>query len=210
MSVVLKAEKRENFGSSATKIIKREGRIPAVIYSKDGNNIHLSIDSKEFEREYFKGIALTSVAELEFSDKKIKVIAHKVELDPVSDHPIHVDFFPCEDKEAIRAKPRIIFVNKDRSPGLKKGGFLHVVLRRTEVLCEDAKSIPENLEIDASKLHLGYKVRADNLTLPAGVKLAKKGNFLIASLIGRGKSEENPAEGGDAAATPEKTEEKKD
>ena len=91
MSVVLKAEKREKLGSSATRKIKREGRIPAVIYAKDGN-INLSVDVKEFEHEYFKGIALTSVVELDLNGKKIKVIAHKVELDPVSDRPVHIDF----------------------------------------------------------------------------------------------------------------------
>ena len=70
MSVVLKAEKRELFGSSATRKIKREGRIPAVIYAKDGN-INLSLSGEEFEHEYFKGITLTTVVELDLDGKKI-------------------------------------------------------------------------------------------------------------------------------------------
>lgn len=206
MSLVLKAEKRENFGSSAAKKIKREGRIPAIIYAKDGSNTHLSIDTREFEREYFKGIALTSAVELEFGDKKVKAIAHKIELDPVSDHPVHIDFFPCEEGSVIRAKPKVIFSNKDKSPGLKRGGFLHVVARRVEVLCDNADSIPDQLEVDIASLHVGEKVRADKFSLPAGVKLAKKGNFLLASITGRGKSEETPAEAaasGEAAAATE-------
>lgn len=191
MSVVLKAEKREKLGSSATRKIKREGRIPAVIYSKNGN-INLSLDGREFENEYFKGIALTSVVELDFAGKKTKVIAHKVELDPVSDRPVHIDFLNCEEVKAIRAKPRLVFTNQEKSPGLKKGGFLHVVLRRVEVVCE-GKSIPEKIEVDTGSMQVGHKVRANNLKLPSDVKLATKGNFLIASIIGRGKAEEEAA-----------------
>ncbi len=209
MSVVLKAEKRELFGSSATRKIKREGRIPAVIYAKDGN-INLSLSGEEFEHEYFKGIALTTVVELDLDGKKIKVIAHKVELDPVSDRPVHVDFLNCDNSKTIRAKPKLVFINQDKSPGLKKGGFLHVVLRRTEVICENAASVPDKIEIDASTLHVGYKVRAGNLKLPAGVQLAKKDNFLIASIVGRGKSEEEaPAAGATPAAGAAKADDKK-
>jgi large subunit ribosomal protein L25 len=199
MSVVLKAEKRELFGSSATRKIKREGRIPAVIYAKDGN-INLSLSGEEFEHEYFKGIALTTVVELDLDGKKIKVIAHKVELDPVSDRPVHVDFLNCDNSKTIRAKPKLVFVNQEKSPGIKKGGFLHIVARKVEVLCDSEKSIPNAIEIDVGSMHVTHKVRANNLKLPAGVKLAKKGNFLIASITGRGKAEEeNPAAG---AATP--------
>lgn len=192
MSIALKAEKRENLGSSATRKIRKEGHIPAVIYSKKGN-VNLSIQAREFEIEYLKGITLTSVIELEIGGKKTKVIAHKIDLDPVSDRPIHVDFLNCEEAKTIRAKPKLVFVNQDKSPGLKKGGFLHIVLRRVEVVCENEKAIPEKIEVDAGAMHVGSKIRAQNLQLPAGVKLLKKDNFLIASVIGRGKSEDEKA-----------------
>ena len=210
MSVVLKAEKRDLLGTSAARKMKREGSIPAVIYSEDGN-INLSLNTREFEREYSKGTILTSVIELDFNGKKTKVIAHKVDLDPVSDHPIHIDFLDCEKEKTIRAQPRIVFTNLDKSPGIKKGGFLHTVLRKTTVICENGAAIPERLEIDASTLHLGYKIRAERLSLPEGVKLAKKDNFLIASLIGRGKSEEDPAaaQAAAGAAPAAKAEDKK-
>jgi large subunit ribosomal protein L25 len=200
MSVVLKAEKREKLGSSASKKIKREGRIPAVIYSTKGDNVNLSLDVKEFEHEYFKGTSLTSVVELELGGKKIKVIAHKVELDPVSDRPVHVDFLNCEESKEVRAKPKLVFANQEKSPGLKKGGFLHVVLRKVEVVCDSIKAIPNQIEVDVGVLHVGSKIRASNLILPAGVKVAEKGNFLIASIIGRGKSEEDAAAAPGAAA----------
>lgn len=189
---MLKASLRENIGSLAAKKIKKQGLIPAVIYNEK-SNINLSLDQKEFEQEYFKGSALTSIIELDIAGKKNRVIAHKIELDPVTDRPVHVDFMLCQNNKPLRAKPKVNFSNQDKSPGLKKGGFLHVVKRRVEVFCEGEKSIPQSIEADVGSLHMGSKIRANNLKLPAGVKLLKNDNFLIASIIGRGKSEDEKA-----------------
>ena len=213
MSIVLKAEVREQVGSLASKKIKRQGLIPAVIYSKE-KNINISLNSRDFEQQFFKGVALTSVIDLEIDNKKTRVIAHKIDLDPVSDRPVHIDFMLCENNKPIRAKPKINFSNQDKSPGLKKGGFLHIVARSLEILCEGEKSIPQFIEADVSSMHVGNKFRAENLKLPNGVTLLKKGNFLIASIIGRGKSEEEkvvtttatPVAG---TATPAKADDKK-
>ncbi len=201
MSIVLKAEVREQTGSLASKKIKREGLIPAVIYSKE-KNINITLNSRDFEQQFFKGVTLTSVIDLEIGGKKTRVIAHKIDLDPVSDRPVHIDFMLCQDNKPIRAKPKIKFLNQDKSPGLKKGGFLHIVARSLEVLCEGEKSIPQFIEADVGTLHVGSKFRAENLKLPSGVKLLKKGNFLIASIIGRGKSEEEKVVTTSTTATP--------
>ena len=201
MSIVLKAEVREQVGSLASKKIKRQGLIPAVIYSKE-KNINISLNSRDFEQQFFKGVTLTSVIDLEIGNKKTRVIAHKIDLDPVSDRPVHIDFMLCENNKPIRAKPKINFSNQDKSPGLKKGGFLHVVARSLEVLCEGEKSIPQFIEADVSSMHVGNKFRAENLKLPSGVTLLKKGNFLIASIIGRGKSEEEKVVTTATATTP--------
>lgn len=205
--VVLKAEKREKLGSIANKKIKQAGKIPAVIY-QTGGNINVAIDAREFEMEYFKGNAKTSVIELEISGKKTKVIAHKIDLDPVSDRPTHVDFLNCEESKAVRAQPKLKFTNQDKSPGLKKGGFLHIVLRKVAVICDSINNIPSVIEVNVGSMQVGQKIRAKDLVLPEGVSLAKD-SFLVASIVGRAsKSEEETqaatAAGGaaPAAATP--------
>ena len=199
MSVVLKAEKREKLGSLEAKKIKRLGRIPAVIYSKNGN-INFSVDVKEFEHEYFKGNVLTSIFEIELDGKKLKVVARKVELDPVSDRPLHVDFINFKESNGIRLKPKLNFINQDKSPGLKKGGFLHIVLRKVEVICDSEKSVIEKIDVDVGALQVTQKIRSNDLVLPSGVKIAKKGNFLIASITGRGKADEVAATDATASA----------
>ena len=209
MSVVLKAEKRENFGTSATRKIKKEGKIPAVIYSAKGN-IHISLSEKDFKHEYLKGTTLSSVISIEVDGKSIKAIAHNIETDPVGDHPVHIDFLNCDEAKEVRAKPAVNFVGRDKSPGIKKGGFLHTVLRRVEVLCK--AEVPHEVEIDISKCHLGEKLRAEQIKLPEGVSFLKKDNFLVASIIGRGKSEEEekPAEEAAEGEAPAEGEENKE
>jgi large subunit ribosomal protein L25 len=189
-NLVLKAEKREKFGSITAKKIKNSGRIPAVIYSKSGN-INLSLDKQALEQEYFKGNLQAKVVEIDFSDKKIKAIAHQIDTDPVSDRPIHIDFFNCDETKSVKAKPKINFLNQDKSPGLKKGGFLHIVVRKVGVLCDG--ETPEKIDVDVGSLQVGQKIRAGDLILQNGVSLAKKSNFLIASIVGRGKAEEESA-----------------
>ena len=200
MSIALKANVRYQIGTKGARIIKNQGLIPAVIYNKNGN-INLTLDVKEFETEYFKGNALTTIIELELNGKKHRVIAHKIELDPVTDRPNHVDFMFCDNEKQLRVKPKLVFTNQEKSPAIKKGGLLHIVLRRVDVICESEKSIPQSLEIDIGAMHLGNKIRAKDLKLPAGVKLKRKNNFLIGSLIGRGKSEEEKAVDPNATAS---------
>ncbi len=199
-SFQLQAQKREKLGSLEARRIKKADRIPAVIYSK-GGNINVSFDRREFEIELQKGNIQTRVIEISLDGKKIKAIAHKVDLDPVSDAPVHIDLLNCDESKNFIAQPKIAFVNQDKSIGLKKGGFLHVVLRKAKVVCEKSEQIPEVIEVDIARLQVGQKVRSENVTLPAGVKFAKKGSFLIASIIGRGKAEEEaPAAAAGAAA----------
>jgi large subunit ribosomal protein L25 len=110
----------------------------------------------------------------------------------------------CNDNQPIVAQAKINFINTDKSPGLKRGGFLHVVARKVTLICETENKIPTNIEADVGSLHVGAKFRSSQLNIPNGCKLLKKSNFLIASIIGRGKSEEEksttPA---DTSAKPE-------
>lgn len=205
MTFNLKASLRNKIGSADSRRIRNNGQIPAVIYSGTGNgsnNINIAVDAKDLEQQYFKGNIFTTTVEIELDGKKIKAIPHKIELHPVTDKPIHVDFVEFTKNQTVKAKPKLKFTNQDKSPGLKKGGFLHIVLRKIEVLCP-ADSIPETIEIDVGRAQVGSKIKSDNLTLPANVKLAKKGSFIVASIIGRGsKDEEAAATTTEGAAAP--------
>ena len=211
----LSAVKREKFGSSEAKKIKKSGKFPAVIQSK-AENLNISLEKREFEIELKKGNIQTRVAEIEIDGKKIKAIVSRIELDPVSDQVIHVDFVNCQGEESLKAWPKVTFRNREKSPGIRRGGFLNVRARKIEVICENEAAIPETIEIDIAKMQVGDKIRSSQVKLPDGASYSAKSEFLIASITGRGKAEAeeaataSEAEGSEAATDAEKTEEKKD
>jgi large subunit ribosomal protein L25 len=208
MSITINGFARTEVGTASAKKLRKQGLIPAIIYNKEGN-INLSINAREFLFEYSKGDATATVFDIKLeNNNKYRVIPHKIELDPVSDLPVHADFILCKENAPIAAWAKVKFTNIEKSPGIKRGGFLHTVVRKVRLLCEGEKHIPTHVEIDIGTLHLGSKIRSAQLILPHGVSLVKKSNFLIASIIGRGKSEDDSKQSG-GEATASKAEEKK-
>lgn len=199
VSFQIKAEKREKFGSSEARRIKKSGNTPAIILSKAGN-LNITLNSKDFEVEFKKGNIQSKVIEIEIDGRKIKSIAKDIELDPVSDKIIHVDFINIEDGEKVRAWPKVEVLNSDKSPGIKKGGFLNKRLRKVEVICDNVDQIPESIQIDVAKLQVGGKIRKDDINPGEGIKFATSRNFLFLSITGRGKSASDDAAADDAAA----------
>ncbi len=197
----LKANLRTTLGSSDSRRVRKAGQVPAVIYNNNGENLNIAVDGKDFEHQYFKGNILTTIADIELDGKKLQVIARKVDLNPVTDKPEHIDFAQFNKDATVKVKTRLNFINKDRSIGLKRGGFLHVVLRKLEILC-NPNSIPESIDIDVAALRVGDKIRSKDLQLPEGVKLVQKNAFTVASIIGRGSKEDDKAETAVEAAAP--------
>jgi len=199
----LKANLRNTLGSADSRRVKKAGHLPAVIRIENGKNLNITVDAKDFEHQYFKGNILTSTVEIELDGKKISAIPHKIELDPVTDRPIHVDFIPFSKNAQVKVHAKLRFINQDKSSGIKRGGFLHIVLRRVAILC-DSNSIPETIDVDIAAAKVGSKIKSEDLQLPAGVQLVKKNSFIIASIIGRGSKEDeaSTAEAGTTTTSP--------
>ncbi|MFT6332541.1 MAG: large subunit ribosomal protein L25 [Lentimonas sp.] len=199
----IEANLRTTLGSPESRRSRKAGNTPAVIHNKDGENLNILLNSRELRREYYKGNIGTTVIEIDLDGKTITAIAHKIEIDPVTDHPIHIDFLPFKGKEEVRVKAKVKFTGREKSAGIKKGGFLHIATRKVEVVCNPAE-IPEFVEVDISKLRVGSKIRSTDLILPENVKLTNRNLFNVASILGRGaKSEEDGVEGeADTAVVP--------
>jgi large subunit ribosomal protein L25 len=200
----LKANLRTKLGSAESRRIRKAGQLPAIIRDKNGENVNVVVDSKEFEYVYFKGNILTSTVEIELNGKKINAISDNIALDPVTDRPVHVDFVPFQGDEEIKVKTKVKFTGRERSPGIKRGGFLHIVSRKVDVLCKPS-DIPEFVEVDISKLFVGAKIRSTDIKLNENAKLASKKLFNVASILGRGakSDEDKAAESAEGEAAPE-------
>jgi large subunit ribosomal protein L25 len=192
MSKIIKLDGniRTEMGSSATKRLRREGRLPAVIYSNDASkNICIDVDIRAFEKEAESGGITTKIFEINTPKKTFKLVISEVDYDPISDRVRHIDFISLEGKKEVKIFAPIVFLNKDKSPGLKKGGFLNILKRKLHLLCE-INSIPDVIEIDIANLRLKQAIRSLETKLPKGVSFVDKKDFMIANITGRGKKDD--------------------
>lgn len=166
---VLVAEARERVGKGSARAIRREGKVPAVIYGDNQEPISITLPRKEVTMTLHAGGFMTTVGEIELGGKKHKVLAKDYQLDPVKDFLIHVDFLRISSKTVVTVNIPVHFENEETCPGIKQGGTLNIVRHDVEVLCP-ADSIPEFFTIDLAKAQVGDALKISQVTLPKGVE----------------------------------------
>ena len=137
----LKATARPRVGKGAARAARREFRVPAVIYGDNQAPLSISLELDELKRRLFKGHFLTSICNIEIDGQKHRTIPRDVQVDPLYDVPIHVDFLRLGEGATIRVRIPIHVKNTDQSPGVKRGGAVNIVTHHLEVVCS-ADSIP--------------------------------------------------------------------
>lgn len=191
---VLQATKRQDYGTGAARALRREGKIPAIIYSKGKEPISVVLEEKEVTKLYRAPAFTAKIVEIQLGKEKYKVIPKTADLHPVTELVTHADFIFLGDKTQKVDVP-VKFVGKERSIGIKRGGFLNIVSRKVPLECP-IKNIPEAIEVDVSNVRVGKAIMIRDLNLPQGCEIATKKNLVIASMIGKGgkKDEEDSAE----------------
>ena len=207
MSVVLDVVVREESGTGNAREARRNGMVPGVIYGGDKDAVSIGVKFNEILKAINSGQFLSNMVELKHDGKPQKVLTKDVQFHPVTDKPIHVDFFRVTDKTIIDVDVSAVFVGEDVSPGMKAGGALNVVRYNIEVKCP-AGAIPENIEVDISGMEIGDSIHLSEVTLPAGVKPGiTDRDVTIATIIPSRSSktaeeeEAEAAEGADVPAT---------
>ena len=165
----LKIEARTGKGKGPAYQARIKGNIPAVIYGGNAEPEIVTVDGRTLERHVEAGHFLTTLFQLDLGGKKTRAIPRAVQLDPVSDRPVHVDFMRLAEGASVKLDIPVHFNGQDVSPGLKKGGVLNIVRHEITLLCP-AESIPNTIEVDISKLDIIESVHIADLNLPAGVK----------------------------------------
>lgn len=168
MSVVLDVVVREETGTGNAREARRNGMVPGVIYGGDKDAVAVGIKFNEVLKAINSGNFLSNMIELKHDGKPQKVITKDVQFHPVTDMPVHVDFYRVTEKTIIDVDVPAVFVGEDKSPGMKRGGALNVVRYNIEVKCP-AGSIPDNIEVDISALEIGDAIHLSEVTLPKDV-----------------------------------------
>ncbi len=201
----LAAAVRSGTGKGAARSVRREGRIPGVVYGGGEAPTPISLDKKQLTQLIFVGHFLTTIFELDIDGKKERAIPRDYQLDVVKDFPLHVDFLRLKPGSRLRVNVPVHFINQEASPGLKRGGTLNIVYHAVEMWVP-ADNIPEAITADLAGLEFNDSLHISAIPLPEGCKPTNPDkNFTVASL-------NPPAGGGDepaAAAAPAKDEKKK-
>ena len=165
---VLAATAREMVGKGSARAIRREGRVPAVIYGDGKAPIAISIERKKLVRDMSTGNFLTTIYDVKVGTESNRVLPRDVQLHPVTDIPEHVDFLRIGANTTVAVEVTVEFINEDDCPGLRAGGVLNVVRYSVEVLCRP-DLIPNSIVLDLAGAELGDSLHISAVSLPDGV-----------------------------------------
>jgi len=169
-SIALAAETRESKGTGDARATRRAGRVPCIIYGNKEDPVMISIDPLDLKKQLRGPGFFARVFEIEVGGRKHRVLARDLQLDPVTDLPIHVDFMRFSATTRLNIDVQVIFGNHEESPGLKRGGVLNVVRHTVEMLC-NPDSIPESIYVDLDGLDIGDSVHISSIKLPDDIEL---------------------------------------
>ena len=178
----LSATARPKAGKGAARAVRREGRVPGVIYGDGKEPVGVSLDFKELKHKIYAGHFLTTVCTLDVDGTKHRVIPRDFQLDPVMDNPIHVDFLRLGEGAMVRVRVPIRAINADQAPGIKRGGTVNIVSHTIAVQCL-ADDIPQAFEVDLTGLEINYSRHLSEITLPLDVKVLEHGDVTLVTIV---------------------------
>ena len=182
-TLTLPAETRERAGKGASRALRREGRVPAVVYGGNEEPLAIHVEEKLLVKQLGTGHFFNSIVEVEVGGKKLRTLPKDVAFHPVNDRPLHADFLRISEHATIHVEVPVHFTEEALSPGIKRGGVLNIVRHELELIC-DAASIPEEIEISLKGLDVGDSIHISHVNLPAGATSAiTDRDFTIATVV---------------------------
>jgi large subunit ribosomal protein L25 len=178
----ISASARERVGKGAARAVRREGKIPAVIYGAGKPPTPISLDSNATNLLVYAGHFLTTMFEIDVAGEKTRVIPRDYQLDPVKDTVDHVDFLRVAAGAKIRVDIPVHAINAAQSPGVKRGGAVNIVTHSLSILVP-ADAIPESIDVDVSGLDISESLHISEITLPAGATVAVHGDVTLVSIV---------------------------
>ena len=181
--LTLPAEARDRAGKGASRALRRDGRVPAVVYGEKKEPLAIHVEEKLLSKMLSTGHFMNTVVMIDFAGKPHRTLPKAIDFHPVTSRPIHVDFLRIGEHTKVTVAVPVRFDNDEASPGLKRGGVLNVVEHELEIVC-DAASIPNEIHIDLTGLEIGDSIHIGQVRLPDGVVPSNKDeDFTVATIV---------------------------
>jgi large subunit ribosomal protein L25 len=210
----LAAQTRDGVGKGANRSLRRSGRVPAVVYGDDAPQELISLEARELRRAIHSPRFFSTLCSLQVNGEAVRVLPREVQVHPVTEDPLHVDFVRVGRHATVAVTVPVVFVNEDISRGLKRGGVLNIVRREVELLCP-VDSIPGEITLDLKDADIHDSLHISQVSLPEGVHPAiADRDFTIATIspptLMTEADEAEEAEGEAAAGEDEESREAED
>jgi large subunit ribosomal protein L25 len=167
--LILQAEKRDKATKGAVKELRRQGRVPGVVYGDKGEPMPLTINEKSLQQIIHSERGRNALITLQVADTSHAVLVKEIQRNAITRAILHVDFHRVSLKQKVEAAVPIHV--KGEAPGVKlSGGVMEHVVREVRVRCLPTE-IPAALEADVSALQIGQAIKAKDLPVPPGVEL---------------------------------------
>jgi len=202
MSITIKAERRDVFGKNAARRLRKDGRLPAVLYGEGAASVPLTLVKKDVFAVLKSETGENTIFKVAFDERLQDAMFKGLQVEPSTDQLVHADLIRISMDKAIRVA--VPFLLQGEPVGVKtEGGFVDFMTREVEIECLP-KDIPENIKVDISALHLHQSLKIAEVAAPAGVKFVTDPATVIAVIGVPHKEEEvvKPFEEVAAAAEP--------
>ena len=202
--LTLPAEARDRAGKGASRALRRDGRVPAVIYGDKKEPLSVHVEEKRLVKMLSTGHFMNTVVMVDAgSGEPHRTLPKDVQFHPVTSRPIHVDFLRIGEHSQVTVAIPVRFDNEEESPGIKRGGVLNIVQHELELICP-ASNIPDEIHISLAGLDIGDSIHISQVTLPEGTKAAiDDRDFTVATIVAPSAVKADEAEEAAAAAAAE-------
>ena len=181
--LTLPAEARDRAGKGASRALRRDGRVPAVVYGEKKEPLAIHVEEKLLYKMLLTGHFMNSVVMIDFEGKPHRTLPKAVDFHPVTSRPIYVDFLRIGEHTKVTVAVPVRFDNEEELPGLKRGGVLNVVQHELELVC-DASKIPNEIHVALDGLEIGDSIHISQVSLPEGVVPANEDeDFTVATIV---------------------------
>jgi len=198
------AKMRDRAGKGGARSSRREGLIPAVIYGDKQPPMMIAVEPKSVEREIYKEGFFNHRVKIDVDGTTVDALPRDVQVDPVTDKPLHLDFLRISPESIITVQVPVHFRNEAAAPGIKRGGVLNIVMHEITVRTKP-DLIPELFEVDLTGLEIGHSIHLSALNVQEGVRVVtREKNPTVATIaaptVVREAASDTAAEGAAPAA----------
>jgi large subunit ribosomal protein L25 len=183
----LKAEKRSATGKGHARVLRRDGKIPAVLYGPDTEPISLSVQAVEIEFLLKNAKSRQQLINIDMGDGAPKpTMIKELQVQPVNGDFLHIDFYEVAMDRKIRVHVPIVV--KGKCIGVEMGGLLQIIRREVEVLCYPGE-ILETIEIDITDLDIGNSIHVNDIQLEGDMEIPSEVNYTVITILAPKKEE---------------------